>query len=104
MQLVQLQKDLEAIQATNTQVVGISYDETAKLKEFADTGQIAFPLLSDEGSKTIHAYGIHYKDGLPHPGTYLIDQKGIVRAKLAEKGYVKRHKTEELIEAAKEVK
>ncbi len=84
--------------------MGISYDTSEKLKKFADAKEIAFPLLSDEGSKTIHAYGIHNKDGLPHPSTYLIDQQGIVRAKLAEKGYVKRHETKELIEAAQKVK
>lgn len=102
--MVQLQNDLKAIQATNTQVVGISYDSCAKLKKFADARKIAFPLLSDEGSKTIHAFGIHYKEGLPHPCTYLIDQQGIVRAKLAEEGYVKRHATKELIEAAQKAK
>ena len=98
--MVELQKDLKAIQATNTQVVGISYDSSAKLKKFAVARNITFPLLSDEGSKTIRAFGIHYKDGLPHPCTYLIDEQGIVRAKLAEKGYIKRHKMKELIEAA----
>ncbi len=102
--MVQLQNDLEAIQATNTQLVGVSYDSGAKLKKFTDARKITFPLLSDEGSKTIHAYGIHYKDGLPHPCTYLIDQQGIVRAKLAEEGYVKRHATKELIEAAQNAK
>ena len=81
--------------------MGISYDSCAKLKKFADARGITFPLLSDEGSKTIHAFGIHYKDGLPHPCTYLIDRQGMVRAKLAEEGYVKRHQTKELIEAAR---
>ena len=84
--------------------MGVSYDSVAKLKKFVDAQEIAFPLLSDEDSKTIHAFGIHYKDGLPHPCTYLIDQQGIVRAKLAEKGYVKRHATKELIEAAQKAK
>ena len=102
-QLVQLQKDLEAIAATGTQVVGISYDSVDKLKKFAEARDITFPLLSDEGSKTIHAFGIHNKGGLPHPCTYLVDQQGVVRAKLSEEGYRKRHPNEELIEAAKKI-
>ena len=101
--MVQLQNDLKEIEATGTQVVGISYDSVDKLKKFVDARGITFPLLSDEGSKTIHAFGIHYKGGLPHPATYLIDQQGVARAKLSEEGYRKRHPNEELIEAAKKV-
>lgn len=100
--MVQLQKDLKAIAAAGAQVVGISYDSVDTLKKFADARDITFPLLSDEGSKTIHAFGIHYKDGLPHPCTYLIDQQGVVRAKLSEEGYRKRHPNQQLIDAAKE--
>ena len=102
--MVQLQGDLKAIEATGTQLVGISYDPVDKLNEFAEARKISFPLLSDEGSKTIHAYGIHNKGGVPHPATYLLDQQGVVRAKLAEDGYVKRHPNQALIDAAKEVK
>ncbi len=98
--MVQLQEELKAIEDTNTQLVGISYDSVDILKKFADSQQIGFPLLSDDESKTIHAYGIHYKDGLPHPCTYVIDQEGIVQAKLAEKGYVRRHPAKALVEAA----
>ncbi|MBI3837319.1 MAG: peroxiredoxin family protein [Planctomycetia bacterium] len=102
--MVQLQSDSKAIEATGTQVVGISYDSVEKLKKFVDAKKITFPLLSDEGSKTIHAFGIHYMGGLPHPCTYLIDQKGIVRAKLAIEGYKQRHENAELIKAAEEIK
>jgi peroxiredoxin len=101
--LVQLQSDLKAIDDTQTQVVGISYDSPEKLKKFTEAAGITFPLLSDTDSKTIHAFGIHNRGGLPHPCTYLIDQKGIVRVKLAEEGYRTRHETKELIDAAKKV-
>ena len=75
--MVQLQKDIATIEATGTQVVGVSYDSIDVLRKFAEPAGISFPLLSDEGSKTIRAFGIHFRDGLPHPGTYLIDRKGI---------------------------
>ena len=51
--MVQLQKDIAAIEATGTQVVGVSYDSTEVLRNFAEPAGISFPLLSDDGSKTI---------------------------------------------------
>ena len=42
--------------------MGISYDSLEVLKRAQAKLQIAFPLLSDEGSKTIDAYGIRNKE------------------------------------------
>jgi peroxiredoxin Q/BCP len=100
--LVQLQKDLSDIEATGTQVVGISYDSVEALKKFSESQGIHFPLLSDEGSATIKAFGIHDREGYAHPGTYLIDQQGTVRAALFLDGYRDRHTNSALIEAAKQ--
>ena len=85
------------------QVVGISYDDVDILKKFSDKNKIGFPLLSDSDSKTIHKYGLHFKDGLPHPGTVLIDQSGVVRTKIFRNGYRDRHSVDELIAAAEEL-
>lgn len=95
-----MQNDIEKIKETGTQVVGISFDSVEVLKEFSDDRKISFPLLSDEGSRAIRAYGIHNKDGVPHPGTYLVGQDGVITADLFLDGYRKRHSSEELIEAA----
>lgn len=102
-QLVQLQQNLEQYSAAGIQVVAISYDAHEVLKGFAESRSLTFPLLSDQGSATINAYGIHKEHGIPYPGTFLIDQQGIVRAKLFYKGYRDRHAAEELIEAAKKL-
>jgi peroxiredoxin len=108
--LVQLQKDSAELKKAGVRVVGISYDSVDALKKFADRNKITFPLLSDEGSKTITAYGILNKEargiarGVPYPGTYLLDRKGVVRAKLFKEGYRVRHTTEELIKATKAIK
>ena len=99
----QLQKDLKQIQAAGIQVVGISYDSVEILKTYSEKSSIEFLLLSDEGSETINAYGIHNQKGLPHPGTFLIDKTGTVRAKLFIDGYQKRHTNDELIAAAKKI-
>jgi peroxiredoxin Q/BCP len=99
--LVQLQKELPRFEKINLQIVGVSYDSVAVLKKFSDQAKLGFPLLSDEGSATIRAYGLLFQKGLPHPGTIIIDQQGVVRAKLLEEGYAKRHTTDDLFEAAK---
>ena len=102
--MVQLQDGLAQITATGTQVVGISYDSVEILKKFSDSSGITFPLLSDEGSRTIRDYGIYHKDGIPYPGIFVLDGEGIVREKLFIEGYQKRPKNADLIEAAKRVK
>jgi peroxiredoxin len=64
-------------------------------------------LLSDPGSKTIIAYGLLNKDatgkaeGIAYPGTMLIDNNGIIRAKLFVDGFRDRHSAKDLIKAAK---
>ena len=91
--------------------MAISYDAVPLLKKFAARRDITFPLLSDEGSKTIDAYGIRNHEplrnprweGIPHPGTFIVDQKGIIRAKLFYDNYKVRHDTEELLEALKKL-
>jgi peroxiredoxin len=108
--LVQLQRDLKAIEAAGVQIVGISYDDTKKLKTFSDRNKIAFPMLSDPESKTIDAYNIRNEAakgkavGVPHPGTFILDRAGVIRAKLFLEGFRDRHTTEALVEAAKSVK
>lgn len=89
-------------------MAAISYDSLPILERFAKRKEISFLLLSDPGSKTIDAYGIRNREatgsrlaGIPYPGTFLVDSKGIIRAKLFYDSYKKRHDSAELIEAAK---
>ena len=108
--MVQLQRDLKSIEDAGVQLVGISYDDTKVLKTFSDRMKIAFPLLSDPGSKTIEAYHIRNEaakgraEGVPNPGTFILDQEGVIRAKLFLEGFRDRHTTEALFKAAKAVK
>jgi peroxiredoxin len=108
--LVQLQTSLKEIEATGGTIAAISYDSTAILKRFTARSAITYPLLSDVGSKTIDAYGIRNKEaperwnGIPYPGTFVIDQKGIIRAKLFLDGYKERHAVEALVEALKKAR
>jgi peroxiredoxin len=104
-----LQRDLRSIEDSGVQLVGISYDEPAVLKRASDRMKITFPLLSDQGSKTIDAYHIRNEaakgrsEGVPNPGTFIVDQQGVIRAKLFLEGYRDRHTADALIKAARAV-
>jgi len=107
---VQLQGDLKELEEAGFSVVGISYDSVEVLGKFADKRKITFPLLSDPGSKTIQAYGLLNKEatgkaeGIPCPGTIVLDRDGKVRAKLFVEGFRDRHTTDELLKAGKKIR
>jgi hypothetical protein len=79
-------------------VASISYDSVAVLKSFADRAGIHFPMLADPESKIIRVFGIlnesvpkdNFVYGVPHPGTYVVDENGVVRAKYFEDDYRER--------------
>ena len=91
-------------------LAAVSYDDVDVLNKFGKSQKIRYALLSDAGSKTIDAFGIRNKeakgsriDGVPHPGTILIDKEGIVRAKLFYDGYRKRHLAKDIVKAVAEL-
>jgi peroxiredoxin len=83
MQLVQLQRDLSEFQAAGIQVVGLNHDSVEALSNLSATNGIRYPLLSDPDSKTIEAYGILASTGkgVSRPEAFLLDGKGVIRAK-----------------------
>ncbi len=104
-----MQRDLKTIEKAGIQLIGISYDDPDVLKQFSDGARITFPLLSDPESQTIAAYHIRNEaargkaEGVPHPGTFLLDSQGVIRAKLFLEGYRDRHTTTALLEAARAI-
>jgi peroxiredoxin len=107
-QIVELQQNLKEIETSGGgNVVGVSYDSVAVLKRYADRRSITFPLLSDVGSKTIDAYGIRdkaVKGGVAHHGTFIIDRKGIIRAKVFQVSYAEREAVDNLIRVLKDAR
>ncbi len=107
--MVQLQRDLKAIEAAGIQIVGLSYDDPKVLKTFSDRMKIGFPMLSDPESRTIEAYHIRNPaargkaEGVPHPGTFILDRQGVIRAKLFLENFRERHTTDALIKAARAI-
>jgi len=106
-----LQKELDSVKKAKLYVVAVSYDSVKTLAGFGKQNKIRFPLLSDADSKVIEAYGIlnedvrpgSREDGVPHPGTFLIGQDGVIRAKLFYTIF-KRHTPQELIETASQLR
>ena len=102
---MKLQASLNDIKAANIQVVAVSYDSQETLKEFSAGAEIEFPLLADPTSAVIDAYGIRNhdveagsrQDGIPHPGTFVVDADGVIRAKLFY-SVRHRHAPQELID------
>lgn len=103
--------DLKAAQGPLAQrgyaLAALSYDAPEVLAAFAVKQGIGYALLSDEKSAIIDAYGIRDPQypptsrayGVPKPGIFVIDSRGVIRAKLAEEGYKNRPPVESLIEA-----
>jgi peroxiredoxin len=93
-----------ALDAEGVALFAISYDSVEILRGFAEKHGITFPLLSDEGSHVIrqlgllnervqedHAYyGIASNArhvGLPYPGVFVLDERGVITQKRFHESY-----------------
>jgi len=90
--------------------VAISYDSLDILRRFTEKRSITYPLLSDPKSAVIDAYGIRNLeakgsriDGVPYPGTFIIDGSGFIRAKLFYEGYRTRHTSQDIVAAVRDL-
>jgi peroxiredoxin len=97
---VELQGRLETLTRQGIALAAISYDPVPVLADFANRRGIAFPLLSDPGSETIKRYGIFNTTipqtnrqvyGVPFPGTFMLDPRGVVTARFFEPAYQERN-------------
>jgi hypothetical protein len=96
---VELQGRYDDIRKQGLGLVAISYDSPETLKKFADSRGIRFPLISDSGSVIIKRFGILNEQqeagtrsyGIPHPGTFIVDRKGVVTARFFEDAYQERY-------------
>ncbi len=76
-------------------VAALSFDTLETLGHFAERTGIHYPMLSDPESKVIRAFGLlnrtvpadHPFHGIPNPGVYLVDEKGVVQRKFFEEKY-----------------
>jgi hypothetical protein len=95
---VELQGRLATLKREGLGLVAISYDPVPVLAEFAARRNITFPLLSDQGSAVIKQYGLlnttvaaaSPQYGIPFPGTFIVDAKGVVTSRHFETAYQER--------------
>lgn len=88
-QLTDLDRHAGEFRKKGLGVAAISYDSGAVLGEFAEKQKITMALLSDPGSRVMTAFGILNPNlapagnawGTPFPGTFMVDERGMVTAK-----------------------
>ena len=96
---MELQSRLNELKRQGLGLAAISYDTPAVLADFTKRRGITFPLLSDPGSDTIKKYGIlnttvapntsNY--GIPVPGTFILNRRGVVTSRFFESAYQERN-------------
>jgi peroxiredoxin len=113
---VQLQRRLAEFERADTAIYGLSYDPVKVLAAFSSGHGITFPLLSDVGSREIRRLGLlnrhlaqsaamygkevkPHDNGLPYPGTFVLDRAGRVLTKHFEPAYRVRPSPFKLLEA-----
>jgi len=77
----------------------ITYDSAEILADFSKRRNITLPLLADPKSEIIRAFGVlntsvpptHLWYGVPYPGTFIVDQNGVVKSKYFEDLYSERY-------------
>lgn len=71
------QAGIAKFEGNETQVFGISSDNTPSQKVFAEQLKLSFPLLSDFSTRaTAKAYGVLRPDGMCNRVTYVVDKEG----------------------------
>lgn len=99
----------DQIAAEGWQVVSLTYDAPDVLQAFRAKTGVSIPLLSDEGSAAIDAFGLRNHGvkpggksvGVPHPAVVLIGKDGTILKTLRHSGYQTRPSAEEVVDAIK---
>jgi peroxiredoxin Q/BCP len=73
--------DFASYQAMNVEIVGVSYDDIESHKDFSDTYDMKFNLLSDTEHQLTKAMDVDRFLPWPHPSrqTFIINPKGIIK-------------------------
>lgn len=82
-------------------LIAISYDSAETHQRFSASRSITFPIVADPGSAIIKQYGLLNQTvdpksttfGIPHPGTFIVDRKGVVVSRFFEDAYQERYTT-----------
>ena len=105
---MELQRRYADIRKQGLDLIAVSYDAPETLKAFAESRGITFPMISDAGSSIIKRYGLlndsvdpkSQSYGIPHPGTFIVDRKGVVVSRFFEDAYQERYTTGAMLGSA----
>jgi len=100
-------KAAEGLASRGYALVGLSYDSPEVLAKFAAERKVSWPLLSDPQSEVIDGWQLrdpayppgNRAFGVPLASVYVIDRKGIIRARLMEANYRVRLQPEAVLAA-----
>jgi peroxiredoxin len=106
-QLIDLKSLQAPLAARGYSLAAISYDQPDALTAFAIKQGVRYTLLSDGGSKMIDAFRLRdpqyaptsFAYGVPRPSIFVIDRRGVVRAKLALEGFKVRPDNDAILKA-----
>jgi alkyl hydroperoxide reductase subunit AhpC len=95
-----------------TEILAVSVDSHELSKRLHTSlkqkhpGDYDFALLEDKNHKVIDRYGLLNPDGKgwPHPATYVIDKKGLVRWKFVEVNYRLRPTNDQILAALQDIR
>lgn len=98
---MELQSRYAEITRQGLGLVAISYDSPDTHQRFSASRSITFPIVADPGSAIIKQYGLLNQTvdpksttfGIPHPGTFIVDRKGVVVSRFFEDAYQERYTT-----------
>jgi peroxiredoxin len=108
---VELRDAYPKFEAAGIKLYAVSYDEPEALAAFSNSHDIPYPMLSDKGSKLIRQLGLLNTNitpdqvpfyGIPFPGTYLLDEQGVITDKLFHRNLAARYAAESMIDSALE--
>ena len=100
---------MNAFDEAGIKLIALSYDEPDALQDFANSHNITYILLSDPNSEIISQFGIlntliaeddHPWFGIPFPGTYVVNNKGVITHKFFENNLAVRPGPEQLLRAS----
>ncbi len=106
-QMIDLETVAADLEAKGFPLVALSYDAPETLAKFKAKQELSYSLVSDTNSANIKAFDLlndAYKEGskaygVPHPAVYIIDNEGVVKAKLMEEGFKNRPASEVVFQA-----
>ncbi len=102
---MELERNIAEFDKLGLGIAAISYDSVAVLRSFAERRGIHYPLLSDSDSKVIRELSLLNETvpknqpffGVPYPGTFILDAKGVIVAKYFEDDYRQRYTSADIL-------